>query len=414
MKSSSPAIMEEITEKLIQICAQQSNLRILVQILYQNARDGMENTTNVHVNDNPSMSSYHAQILTFIIQFESKVPSHQLVNIDLVSQLIKFINNSIFGKAADQTPIMLSFKMGQLTNLTNIIITLLRYKGDDTRARIFLHDVMFFKTPRSHVLISSFIDAWPAIITYCRTKNTLDPLLETIVWLIYNTGEKKNLTEAKVHEARNKLRERCSFPNPKSSQVAMYKNLITQAEARFANEDVKIETMKALVLLAKHLSWDWCHNHIIKTLIEKFQHWKQKCLESEDKGDIKSKPQKLLTWVVDCIGNVSRVYPAEGRERLREIFEPIKNILTENKEANLLTADLEESCLRALIWTGHHLQVQVAEFLISWKPKHPQSPEAIELVKNFVGTRGEKYCQTTIKVWKKKNIYETLNAQVTH
>ena len=67
----------------------------------------------------------------------------------------------------------------------------------------------------------------------------------------------------------------------------------------------------------------------------------------------------LLTWVVDCIGNVSRVYPAEGRERLREIFEPIKNILTEDKETNLLTADLEESCLRALIWTGHHLQVIV-------------------------------------------------------
>jgi len=403
---------EEITGKLIQICAQESNLRILVQILYQKARDGIENTSNVRVNDNPSMSSYHAQILTFIIKFESKVQFDQVVDIDLVSQLIKFINNSIFGKAADNQPLMLSFKMGQLTNLTNIVITLLRYKGDDTRARIFLHDVMFFKTPRSHVLISAFIDAWPAIITYYRTSNTLDPLLETIVWLIYNTGEKKNLTEAKVHEARKKLRGRCSFPNPKSSQGTMYKNLITRAEVSYENEDVKMETVKALVLLAKHLPLTWCHNNIIKTLIEKFDFWLLKCLESEDKGDVKSKPQKLLTWVVDCIGNVSRVYPAEGRERLREIFEPIKKILTESKEANLLTADLEESCLRALIWTGHHLQVQVAEFLISWKPKHPQSPEAIELVKNFVGTRGEKYCQTTIKVLKKKNIYKMLNAQV--
>ena len=66
---------------------------------------------------------------------------------------------------------------------------------------------------------------------------------------------------------------------------------------------------------------------------------------------------QLLTWVVDCIGNVSRVYPAEGRERLLEIFEPIKSILTDNEKAILLTAELEESCLRSLIWTGHHLQV---------------------------------------------------------
>ena len=39
----------------------------------------------------------------------------------------------------------------------------------------------------------------------------------------------------------------------------------------------------------------------------------------------------------------------------------------------------------------------IAEFLISWKPKHPQAHEVIELVKNFVGTRGEKYCNTTNK-----------------
>ena len=66
--------------------------------------------------------------------------------------------------------------------------------------------------------------------------------------------------------------------------------------------------------------------------------------------------QELLIWVIDCVGSVSRVYPAEARERLIDIFQPIQGILkTSNRE--LLTPKLEETCLKALIWTGHHLQV---------------------------------------------------------
>ena len=66
--------------------------------------------------------------------------------------------------------------------------------------------------------------------------------------------------------------------------------------------------------------------------------------------------QELLIWVIDCIGGVSRVYPVGARDRLLGIFEPIQGILkTSNRE--LLTPKLEETCLRTLIWTGHHLQV---------------------------------------------------------
>ena len=66
--------------------------------------------------------------------------------------------------------------------------------------------------------------------------------------------------------------------------------------------------------------------------------------------------QELLIWVIDCVGGVSRVYPAEARDRLLDIFQPIQGILkTSNRE--LLTPKLEETCLRALFWTGHHLQV---------------------------------------------------------
>ena len=65
----------------------------------------------------------------------------------------------------------------------------------------------------------------------------------------------------------------------------------------------------------------------------------------------------MLTWVIDCIGNISRVYPADGREHLRGIFDPIKSILTNKAQSTILDGKLEDACLKALVWTGHHLQV---------------------------------------------------------
>ena len=82
------------------------------------------------------------------------------------------------------------------------------------------------------------------------------------------------------------------------------------------------------------------------------------CWDSGTKEVADGKPQQLLTWVIDCIGNVSRVYPVEGREHLLGIFKPIQTILTNTIKPEMLTARLEESCIRALIWTGHHLQVR--------------------------------------------------------
>ena len=62
----------------------------------------------------------------------------------------------------------------------------------------------------------------------------------------------------------------------------------------------------------------------------------------------------------------------------------------------------------------HHLnfmfiQVQVAQFFVEWKPVHEQSKEVTDLIKNFLGTRARVYSEKTLKVWKKKKVYETLN-----
>ena len=71
--------------------------------------------------------------------------------------------------------------------------------GDERTARMFLFDVMFFRSPRSHVMINVFFDAWPEIIFWTGQGNSnIDPLLETIIWMIYNTGPSTSLADMKV------------------------------------------------------------------------------------------------------------------------------------------------------------------------------------------------------------------------
>ena len=72
--------------------------------------------------------------------------------------------------------------------------------GDERTARMFLFDVMFFRSPRSHVMINVFFDTWPEIIFWTGQGNSnIDPLLETIIWMIYNTGPSTSLADMKVY-----------------------------------------------------------------------------------------------------------------------------------------------------------------------------------------------------------------------
>jgi hypothetical protein len=127
------------------------------------------------------------------------------------------------------------------------------------------------------------------------------------------------------HESRQKLLERCGFSNPQSRKEQIIDTIIQQTEMRYANNCFRRETAKAMAVLAKTLDWKSIHRIIVSKCLEKFQNWKEQCWDLGNKDVVDSKPQQLLTWVIDCIGNVSRIYPVEGREHLLEIFKPIQN-----------------------------------------------------------------------------------------
>ena len=63
---------------------------------------------------------------------------------------------------------------------------------------MFVYNTLFFKNTRTHVVISVFFDTWPELLKKPEGDGRLEPLAETIIWLIYNTGPATSMADMKV------------------------------------------------------------------------------------------------------------------------------------------------------------------------------------------------------------------------
>lgn len=365
--------------------------RLVVQHLYVSVRDERpwEQVQELSYNkDQPLLTFKQAKVTCLLLHLEQSSNEFRGITKDLAL----FVRYSLLSKDR-----MYQFRIFQLANLARIYLALLRYHGDEDNARTFIYDVLFFKNARSHILLTVLLDTWPSILTWpgnkgCRRE--LDPVLETVIWMIYNTGPSTSKADMKVFEVHNKLNKLCGFRRPDYSGIDLVKHVIALTKERHEDHDFRLASTKSLLLLARWQEYRWANNNIVSRLLD--------VLSSSWSGS-DGQSKNLLAWVIDTIGNVSRVYPAEGRDHLLKMFEPITTIV----QTAGVTADLEDVCVRAILWTGHHLQVQVAKFFSSWSPAFKLSKETQDLVRNFVGTRGRKYGEKTVYVTKKKRIYNT-------
>merc|ERR1719381_77895 len=106
----------------------------------------------------------------------------------------------------------------------------------------------------------------------------------------------------------------------------------------------------------------------------------------------------MLRWVIECIGLLSRLYPAEGRQQLSGIFESIKEIIVNENSDIQLETETVTCCVNALLLLGYHFQAQLAMFLVDWKPKQELDALTRERLENFVGTRGRKHADITSNI----------------
>ena len=233
------------------------------------------------------------------------------------------------------------------------------------------------------------LETWPEILRKqpgipIIANGPIDPLTETIIYMIYNTGPTQGLHEMKVYDCRNNLKY-LGFPMPSITADELAKKFVKTVEEFHSVQIMRNSITMALTLLARCRESQWAHQHIVGRLFDLLG-------ENLEKLD-DDKSRNIVTWVLNTLGQVVRVYPVEQRAELKDIFEPLLDLPDKNI---LPSPDLEEAWLRAVIWCGHHFQMQVVKKLFYWRPLFPLNPEVENVVVNFVGTRANKFTDQTI------------------
>lgn len=380
--------------------------RWLVQYGYVAIREEKEWEAVAEVaNFAPLLTAKQSKLLSLVVMVvEADDPAMREHYKSLPDDFMSFIRHRLFAEEC-----YFSYKQSHLANICRFFMALVRYKGDEVAAKSFLYDVFYHKGNRNFVMLTVFFDVWPEIMFWTGTSSTqLNPLLETVIWAIYNTGPPNSLAELKVFETRHKLEKTCCLPQPKGvSADSLVKYFIDATEKNFENEEWTDSTKLSLLLLARVKDFQWTHNNVIRRLLEVFG----KYMRPEETAANPRRCEAVLAWVVDTVGLVSRVYPVEpARTSLKDIFASFAKLL-QSGGGDMMTPGLEDACLRALINTGHHLPVQVTKFLAEWRGPQftPLNPKTLQLVENFVGTKAYTQSAMTVQVAKKQKVFDQIN-----
>jgi len=248
-------------------------------------------------------------------------------------------------------------------------------------------------------MITILIDTWPQLLQQKIQSGSgngcnqfTDPVFEAVIWMIYNAGPPNSLSDLKVYEARDKLKRYCQQPKPSFTADEFIKSLFQIVENNHHDKVLCLSATKAFLLLAKWQEFNWANNHIVSRLLEMLHGWDQMALN--EKG------RNINKWVINTLAHVLRVYPQTARDNLVAIFEAIQEVIQKPN----IDAELEEMCLRAILWAGHHLQLQVAQFFFDWKPRFKLDATMQDAVANFVGLRARNFSEKTLEIKKRGEI----------
>ena len=229
-------------------------------------------------------------------------------------------------------------------NVYALISIIFRYSDNADVVKHFVYDLFFFKSPRNHLLVGIVVALWPQIFPKVSTDLAGTPLVETLVWCIFNTGPETFTAEMKVGETQENFERETGFKANSVKAESLVLKMIQLANENLVEDETLEEITKSLLVIGRCKGYRWVHNNIFTRL-----------LKSLSQGVGTGGKEEFMTWVLSTIGLLSRIYPAEGRSSIKPIFESIESMLKNNE----LTSEMEAACVYALFQLGYHLQVQV-------------------------------------------------------
>ena len=220
-----------------------------------------------------------------------------------------------------------------------------RYVDDTQLVRHFLYDLFYFKSPRNHLLVSTVTTLWPLALPLATSALAQAPLVKVIVWCVFNTGPAQRAPEMRVREVQEDFIKMYGYKQNQTTAEDLVRELLVLAEEARGEEARLKELSRCLLLLGRCKDFVWVNNNIVMRLF--------KVLESSMAGG--SQAPGLLCWGLSTLGLLARVYPAEGRTNLTNLFTQMTELVNQSSPSPAM----ERSAVRAIVHIGYHLQAQV-------------------------------------------------------
>jgi len=381
MGSQNCSSLERIVQGLESVAGEKEGASMLCDLLYEALRcEHRETPLLSEQSDNqPAITRKQQRLFTLLTVLDSgKFPG-------IVLRMAELIWHGFFTKDR-----MYHLKLNAVLALGRVLVLCLRYTDSLQLARTFLYDLFFFKSPRNHLLVGCMVALWPEAFPHSGQAEAAEPLVQSLVWAVLNTGPTIS-SEMLVQTTRdNFIREYGYKQHGVKAEDLVVQFIARAKDSKCGNKEREALT-KGLLLLGRLKEYQWANNNICSRLLQ--------CLAEVWQG---GGNDALLCWVLPTIGLVSRLYPVESRQQLLQFLDPVHTMLRSETRKQ----EVEAACVRAMVYLGYHLQLQVAMFLKEWTPKFQLDQDLRILLEDFVGTRSRKFADKTVQIARQESIRE--------
>eukprot|EP00092_Neocalanus_flemingeri_P040152 GFUD01043737.1.p1 GENE.GFUD01043737.1~~GFUD01043737.1.p1 ORF type:complete len:1387 (-),score=455.56 GFUD01043737.1:260-4420(-) len=372
---------EESFGKLVDGIASNSNPQneaIVCDLVYEYLKAEHRDSPLLNASDeNQPAITRKQQRLFVVLTTLSEKPRYK----NILERMLNLLWHNLFGRDR-----MFNLKLNAVQNSGRMFVLCARYTDNVSLMKHFLYDLFYFKSPRNHILVGIVIALWPTIFCYASSPLSTTPLSQTVTWCIFNTGPAQNSPEMLVQETKDNFSREYGYKANAVKADSLVIKFIKMAEERSQDKELLEEIAMCLLLIGRSKEFRWVNNNISARLLKSLASvW----------GGSDSGEQTVLRWVITTLGLLSRVYPAEGREQVKTLYQSVESLLQKGAS---LQPETELCCINALLHLGYHLQHQVAMFLKTWQPSHPVDSKTRQMLEDFVGTRGKKHADITAKV----------------
>jgi len=115
------------------------------------------------------------------------------------------ISDGLFGKDH-----MYSLRMNIVKSFTRMFVLCMRRLNMVDRVKGLILDLLFFKSPRNHLIIGTCLMLFPSMFHHWDDPARLTPVEKTVAWMIFNTGVMA--AEMHVNEVRTTFRTSYGYP----------------------------------------------------------------------------------------------------------------------------------------------------------------------------------------------------------